>query len=280
MKKILILVLSALAFSAFAKETVTIIYAFSPADSIANYDRTLVEEANRIQDKYTFLFDTKPGAGNAIAANYVKNTPNTILATSSAFFIRPIFYPNESYNIADFQELMPQCDAPLSVSSARYRTWADVPKDRPLNMGVSGLGTTTHLTALQIVKKYPNIQVVPFKSTNDSMLSTVAGTTDFHVGFLSESELWASNDGKKLNILGVSGSAPQHLVVPKSVSADKFREWRAILVRAAQARSVRDAYAVDHCQPLDQMPDNQIQAWYYKSNAQWHKLSQGVSLDK
>ena len=122
MKKIITFVIFSLfSLSIVAKETVTIVFAFGPADSVANYGRSLADEANQIQNKYTFVFDTKPGAGNSIAANYVKNTPNTILATSSAFFIRPIFYPNESYDISEFRELMPQCEAPMVIATQKYK---------------------------------------------------------------------------------------------------------------------------------------------------------------
>ena len=91
MKKLLAILTIALSFAATAQENVTIYYAFSPADSMANYSRALAKEANRIQTKYNFISDTKPGAGNAIAANFVKANPNTILHTSSAFFVRPEF---------------------------------------------------------------------------------------------------------------------------------------------------------------------------------------------
>jgi len=264
---------------------------------MAAYSRTLVEEANHIQDKYTFVFDTKPGAGNAIAANFVKNNSNTILATSSAFFIRPNFYPNESYNVNDFQELMPQCNAPIAISSTKYQTWADVPKDKPLNIGTSGLGVTTHLTSLQIVSKFPNVQVVPFKSTNDSILSMMSGNIDLHVGFLGESESW----GDKVHILGTTGpksvnhhpilagegfakivsnmDAPHHLVVPKSVPDEKFREWRKILVQAARAESVQKSYLIDHCYSMSEMKDQDLHAWYESQQAQWKKLSTGVKID-
>ena len=47
----------------FAKETISIVYGWTPGDSAANYSRTLVKEANDLQDKYQFIFDTKPGAG-------------------------------------------------------------------------------------------------------------------------------------------------------------------------------------------------------------------------
>ena len=106
MKKLLSVLLFAAALTTQAKDTVTIVYAWSPSDSIANMDRTLADEANKLQNKYTFIFDAKPGAGGSIAANYVAATPNTILATSSAFFVRPNVYPTESHDITAFKEVL------------------------------------------------------------------------------------------------------------------------------------------------------------------------------
>ena len=303
MKKFIAILFVALTIgTAQAKEIVTIIYAFSPADTMANYSRTLADEANKLQDKYTFIFDTKAGAGNAIAAQYVARTPNTILATSSAFFVRPNFYPNESYDINNYRELMPQCDAPLGVASTKYKSWKDVPKDQRLTIGVSGLGVTTHLTATQVAVKYPNLAIVPFKSTNDSILSMVGGFTDIHVGFLGESETWGADTSKnKVYVLGTTGdkiinkhptlvsqgfptmlgrmNAPHHLVIPNSVPEAKSKEWRDILVRAAKTKSVRGSYAVDHCDPLSDMDDDRIQPWFHAQAATWKKLSSGVKLE-
>ena len=305
MKKILVGIFFAItSMSSLAKETVTIVYAFGPDDTMANYSRTLVAEANKIQDKYTFLFDTKPGAGNTVAANHVKNTPNTILATSSAFFIRPVFYPNESYAVGNFKELLPQCDAPMGVASLRYKSWKEVPTDRPVTIGVSGLGVTTHLVALQLASKYPNLQIVPFKSTNNSILATVGGQIDLTVGFINDELRWttkATTADKRLTILGVTGTktianiaplikqgfpailglmnAPHHLVVPVTVSDAKFKEWREILFKASKAKAVQDTYAIDYAVPLDTINDDNIQPWYHKQDAQWKRLTLGVQLD-
>lgn len=289
---------------AHAKETVTIVYAWSPSDSTANYDRVLADEANKIQNKYTFLFDTKPGAGSSIATNYVANTPNTILATSSTLFIRPIFYPDQSYDLNNFKELMPQCNAPLAISSVKYKTWKDVPTDRPLTIGTSGLGVTTHLTALQIIKKYPNVQVVPFKSTSDSLLSMVGGQTDLHVGFISEAESWSKDNTdprRRVNVLGTTGihkiknyptlisagfpsalgsmSVPFHLVVPNRVSDAQAEELHSILSKAAKSRAVLDSYTVDSCIPFN-MDTAEMQAWFRAQTVQWKKLGSGVKLDR
>jgi tripartite-type tricarboxylate transporter receptor subunit TctC len=140
-----------------SKEVVTVVYSWTPADPAANYDRAIIKEANQIQDKYTFIFDARPGAGGGIAAHYVGNTPNTILATSSAFFIRPNLYPEQSHNINSFKEILPKCTAPFAVASGKYKSWKDVPTDKPLSIGISGMGTTTHVVATQLVKKYPNM---------------------------------------------------------------------------------------------------------------------------
>lgn len=304
MSKLLAILFAALTIASVqAKEVVTINYAFSQADSMANYTRTLVEEANKQQDKYTFVFDTKPGAGGAIVANWVKSNPtNGIAMTSSAFFIRPNFYPNESYDIADFKELLPECNAPIAISSVKYKSFKDIPANTPFTIGVSGLGVTTHLVALQLTAKYPNLKVVPFKSTTDGLLSMIGGNIDMSVSFLSEPEEWAKDGSKvRVNIIGITGdhaihghptlasqglpkkleslNAPHHLIVSSKVPDDKFKEWRAILVKAAKTKSVQASYAVDSCDPLNTIPDSDIQPWFNMQNSRWKELTYGVKLN-
>jgi len=301
MKKILALLLATLALSVQAKENITIIYGWNPSDVAANFHRTVAAEANKIQDKYNFIFDTKPGAGAAIAALYVAKTPDTVLATSSAFWIRPNFFPNESHRVDDFRELMPQCDAPITIVSAKYKSFSEVPKDGRLTVAVSGLGITTHLVATEIAKKYPNMIVVPFKSTAEAVISTLGGQTDFGVNFIGDSEQYTTSASKtRLYMLGVTGTqpvlgtktfasqgfdrtteslnAPAHLVVPVTWSDTKFKEVRAILVKAGRTQAVLDSYKPDHCQTLNQMPDEQIQPWFNVSNSRWKRIASGITL--
>jgi tripartite-type tricarboxylate transporter receptor subunit TctC len=293
-------ILLCLSAVAQAKETLTIIYAYNIADSVANYHRALALEANSIQDKYFFIFDARPGAGGAIASNYVLSTPNTILAHSTAFFIRPNVYPKESYDLSQFRELFNHCTASMAVTSAKYNNWKDVPAG-PVTVGVSGLGVTTHLAALQLQKKFPNINIIPFKSTTDSMFSMIGGNTDFHIGFISEAEQWTRKDKGAVNVLGITGAKtvsgyptlvsegfPQefaqmdvghHLVVPIGrFSEDKARELYDIFSKAAKAKSVRDAYAVDFCVPAG-TAYGELQKWYGFHTEYWKKLSAGINLD-
>ena len=299
MKKFLAILLSTVALSASAKETVTIFYSWTVGDTAANFHRSLAEEANKIQDKYTFIFDTKPGAGGSIAANHVLTTPNSIVATASAFFVRPNFFPNESHDIGQFKELLPECSAPAAITSKKYKSWAEVPTNSTLTIGMSGMGTTTHLIASQLLAKYPNLTIVPFKSTSEALLSVLGGNTDFAVNFLGDSAQY-TEEPNKIYVLGITGNisiagakplieqgfsknlavmnVPAQLLVPANLPNEKFKEWRSILVKAGRSKSVLNSYLPDHCQSINQMSDTDIQPWYNKQTADWKKLTTGITL--
>jgi tripartite-type tricarboxylate transporter receptor subunit TctC len=304
MKKLLATLLATISLSAVAqKETVTMFYSWSPADTAANFYRTLADESNKLQNKYTFIFDAKPGAGGTVAANHVLNTPNTIWINSSAAFIRPNLFPTESHDMSQFRSLMPMCVAPFVVTSTKYKTWKDVPKDGKLSIGISGLGATTHLVALQVASQYPNMQIVPFKSTTDALLATLSGNTDFAVGFIGDSDQYTRPDAtKRVYQLGMTGkesikgipllknqgfpavvadmSTPQQIFIPRKFPEEKFQEIRKIFVEAARSKSVRDANAADNCTPNNQIPTAELDQWFNGQLVLWRRLSATVKLDK
>ena len=290
----------AFALCAQAKENITLIYAFGVGDPMANYDRAVVAEANKLQDKYNFIFDVRPGGGSSIAANYVKNTPNTILATSGAFWVRPNFYPNESHNTADFKGILPQCDDSMSIASSKYKTIKDIPTDKPLNMAITGLGVVSHLIAVKFTEKYPNIQLVPYKSPTEAIAALLGGQVDFAVGYVGDQER-LSTEKTPIYILGVTGKTrvnghptlvsgglspllgdsdnPNQFFVPVTWSNEKYKEIRSILVKASNTKTVRDAYASNYCKSLDQMADKDIDRWFANQERHWKKLSEGVKVN-
>ena len=302
MKKILAVLLAALALSAQARENITIIYGFSAADNAANYSRNLAEEANKIQDKYNFMFDVKPGAGQVIAFNYVKDQPNHIFMTSGAYWLRPNFYPTQSYDVNEYRTIMTQCSVPFAVASGKYTNWKEVPKDQPITIATSGLGVVSHLTALQVQKAYPNATIVPFKSTTDALVATLGKQVDFAVGFVGDVEKYSSETSKaKLNILGTTGpkyvgkypnlssqgfpaalakmNTPYNLMVPRSFPEEKAREIREILLKVENKKTVRDSYALDYCQPF-QVPEKDLARWWDEQNQYWTSLTVGVKIDQ
>ena len=302
MSKILAALLAAFTLTAAqARENITIYYAWGPGDSVANYHRTIAAEANKIQDKYNFIFDTKPGAGGAIAARTVLGQPDTILAHSTAFFVRPVVFPNESYEVAKFKEQYVHCMAPMAVTSTKYKSVKDVPANA--SVGISGLGVTTHLAAIELKKKYPELNIVPFKSTNDSMLSMVSGQTDLHIGFISEAEQWSkenSSSDRKVTVLGITGNkvvngyqplvkqgfdksfadmnVGHHLLVPANVDETTRNEFYQIFLKASQTDAVRAAYAVDYCEQ-QLVPYRGLNNFFAFHTAYWKKLAGQVKLD-
>lgn len=304
MKKLLLLLALVSSLTVHARETVTLVYSWTAADNAANFYRALVDEANKIQNQYTFVFDTRPGAGGTVAAKHVlANATNTLWINSSAGYIRPNLFPAESHNMADFRSILPMCVSPFVISSTKYKTWKDVPTNAKLSIGMSGLGTTTHLVSIQIAKNYPNMTIVPFKSTSEALINVLNGAVDFSVGFHGDSEQYTRSDSpRQVYWLGQTGrnsikgtdllsnqgfsrdlldmSTPQQIFAAKTLSEDRFKSMRKVLVEASRARSVRDANAADNCIPNNQMPDNQIDAWFDAQVNQWKRLTVDVKLDK
>jgi tripartite-type tricarboxylate transporter receptor subunit TctC len=205
--------------------------------------------------------------------------------------------------MADFRSILPMCVSPFVVSSVKYKSWQEVPKDATLSIGMSGLGTTTHLVSLQIAKNYPNLTIVPFKSTSEALLSVLNGTVDLSVGFHGDSEQYTGpGSNKQVHWLGQTGrasikgtellanqgfskdlldmSTPQQIFASRKLSNERFASMRKILVEASRVQSVRNANAADNCVPNNQMPDTQLDTWFNGQVVQWRRLTQGAKLEK
>lgn len=299
MKKLLLVGAFALAtVSAQAQQTVSIVWPFGMGDTQAQYSRSLVEELNKNQKKYNFILENRPGAGATIGAKHVASTTNSVLSASTAFFVRPNFYPEESHSVSDFRPLMTQCAAPMVIVSKKYRSWNEVDKSKPINIGISGLGATSHLMAMEIIKRYPNAQPVPYKGTREASMDVISGNLELSVAFLGEVEGFL--DKGDLYALGISGrrvvrGVPtlesqgfagvgevvnmHSLQVPKSMPEAQYAELRSMVVQAARADSVQRAYAVDYCEPSN-LDAAATQRWFDGQVALWKRLSQGVKLAK
>lgn len=286
------------AFSAQAQQQISIVWPFGMGDTQAQYSRSLVEELNKAQKKYTFILENRPGAGATIGAKHVAATPNSVLAASTAFFVRPNFYPEESHSVSDFRPLMTQCAAPMVIVSKKYKNWREIDKTKPINIGISGLGATSHLMAMEIVKLYPNAQPVPYKGTREASMDVVAGNLDLSVAFLGEVEGFL--DKGDLHALGISGRRPvrgiatlesqgfagvgevvnmHSLQVPRSMPEAQYAELRALVVEASRTDSVQRAYNTDYCLTSN-LDSAATQRWFDSQVTLWKRLSQGVKLAK
>ena len=278
-----------------AQQIVTLVYPWTLGDSMAGVMMTMLEEANSQQTRYRFLIESRPGAGSAIAANHVIRTPNTILSTGASVWLRPIFYPRESHDPQKLRTLLVQFDCPFAVTSGRYDSWAQVPRDQPLTIGTSGLGVVSHLTALQVQKRYPQLAVVPFRSTSEALQNAVGRHVDFHVGFVRQAEEFVAKT-PGVTILGVTGdrqvqdfrplitqgfaqvlsdvTLTHFLMVSRTTDEKLANEWSAILRQAMQSPRVRQLYAQDYCQSLTHIKDTQ--AWEQQQITLWRSLTRNM----
>jgi tripartite-type tricarboxylate transporter receptor subunit TctC len=298
MKKLLVAVALATSWAAHAQQTISIVWPFGMGDTQAQYSRSLVEELNKNQKKYTFILENKPGAGATIGAKHVLTNPNTVLSASTAFFVRPNFYPAESHNVADFRPLMTQCAAPMLIVSKKFKSWKEISRDQKINIGISGMGATSHLMAMEIVKRYPNATPIPYRGTREASIDVIAGNLDLSVAFLGEVEGFLEKG--ELTALGISGKRSvqgiptlesqgfagvgevvnmHSLQVPKTMPDAQYADLRSIVVGAARAETVQKAYAVDYCEPSN-LDSAATQRWFDNQTVLWKRLSQGVKLDK
>jgi len=186
----------------------------------------------------------------------------------------------------------------MLIVSKKYRSWEDIDPNQKLNIGISGMGATSHLMAMEIIKRYPNAQPVPYKGTREASLDLIGGNIDLSVAFLGEVE--SLLDKGDLVALGISGKKSvrgiptlesqgfvgvgevvnmHSLQVPKTMFEAQYRELRNMVVTAAKTASVQKAYATDYCEPsnLDAVA---TQRWFDGQIALWKRLSQNVKLDK
>lgn len=298
MKKIIAMVLFAISMTAQSAQTVNVVWPFNIGSTQANYARALITEANKTQNKFAFVLENKTGAGSSIAANYVANSRElSIMAATSSFFIRPNFFPNSSHHIDQFNPLMIQCAVPMIAVSSKYKTLKDIDPAARLTIGVSGLGTTTHLLTAEMKKKHPGLAAIPYNGTMEPIKDMLGGTLDMAVGFPGELKQFI--DDKQLNVIGISGPKnasgypslqslgfvgtefvinTHFLAIPKTVPADTAKQLRDILNQASKTKLVRDAYAVDDC--VDGNVDEAKTArWFDEQVRYWQRVTYGIKLD-
>lgn len=161
------------------------------AGSITDIVPRVVFEQLSTQLGQPIIVENRPGAAQTIGANAVaKSEPDayTLLVNSAAHVIAPSLHPNLSYDPArDFAAVIPLGVVPnaLVVSAGRFKTVGDLvaaAKARPgaMNFASAGVGTATHLSAMQFQSSAGIKAVhVPFKGGPEAMTEVMAGRIDF-----------------------------------------------------------------------------------------------------
>lgn len=288
-KKLVLVALLAVSSMAIAAEKITLVWGFSPAANQANFYRALVAEMNRIQDKYEFQFETKPGAGGAIAARYVlQNQENTLFGTTSTFFIRANFDKETGYSIDSFQPVFVQTvGAPVALFSTKYKNLKDINKSAELSTSISGFGSHSHLMASMLHETYSEILIVNYPSLVDANKDVLGQHINTGINWLSEIE--TSADSGLTTVLGITGtrevkghktlasqgikgleqfSTNTSIQAGSGMSEQRVKEIYTLLREANKSPTVTQYYAKEYSTPVDysqaqtvQWFNNQVKFW-------------------
>jgi tripartite-type tricarboxylate transporter receptor subunit TctC len=279
----------------FAAETIHIVWGFNMGSNQANTVRIMIEEINQMQNKYKFVIDSRPGAGGTVAANAVAASPqNTIVSMSSSFIIRPLFESDlaATHNLENFTPILVQGNgSPLVFVSKKYRSFDEVLGANNINIGVSGIGSISHIAAQQIILKNNSAQIVNFKNSIEAVTAALGGHIDIAVTFISDIE---SFDKSMINVLAYTGNGygienkklllknkgftdsenlTSNFAIFASRNMDpvKFKELHEILMLANFRPAVVENYRRDFLTPVALNID-QSRNWYNNQIKFWKTL--------
>ena len=300
MKKLYLFALALItSATAYAQQNVSIVWPFSVGSNQVNFIRAIIDEAHKQQSKYRFVVEFKSGAGGTVAAQHVVRDHNqlNLLSSSSSFFVRPVFYPNESHRTEDFRPVYIECvGQPMAILSSKYRTMDELRQQRRLTIGV-GLGSVTEAAARELQKHLPNTQLdfIPYGGTLPAVQDVLAGNTDLAASFISDTRQFVESG--KLNVVGTTGTRDfdgyktfhsqrikgfedlvgNYLIMaPARISVQQAEELHNILRRAAQASTtLRGFYDADVCAGVD-LTWRQTQDMYQRWQQYWPEKLQTV----
>jgi tripartite-type tricarboxylate transporter receptor subunit TctC len=204
------------------KEDINIVWGFNIGSAQANVLRTMVSELNKTQSKYNFTLVHRPGAGGTIAANAVSSNPqNTVVGMSSSFIIRPNYERKDVVQDLDkFVPLFVQgTGSPLVFVSKKYSSFDQVLKSPNLTVGVSGVGSISHLAANELASVNKNIIIANFKNMMDAATAAAGGHVDVAVAF--PSDIAGLIESNHVTVLAYTGR--HELVRVDGVLAHKFK---------------------------------------------------------
>lgn len=173
-RKLLVLATAvALSASVYARETISIVFPYTPTHGTTPVFYPLIEEANKLQDKYNFVFETKPGGDGILALNYMNQSP-----ANRVSIIAPGFVENADtgkVNESDYVHVAGLGDMCMGVFS-KYGDekigFASYKKGDEITIGGVGWGNGSHLIGLSVGEKY-NIPVrnIVFKSNREGLIN-------------------------------------------------------------------------------------------------------------
>jgi tripartite-type tricarboxylate transporter receptor subunit TctC len=299
MKKVLLMlwfITSITQVQAQTQERIPSVWAMNISNIQGSYYRATLEEANRIQNKYEFMVEHKPGAGGEIAAVYVKNQrTSALLGVAAAYFVRPYLY-KANYSFDQFKPIHVMATSPAALVT-KDRSLQDIIGQNTISIGTAGAGSLTHLMALKFKEYYPtkNVVMVNYKSSTEALQDVLGGHTDLTFEFLGDAEakgakilgLTGRNKIKNYPLLKDIGYANQadivgvYLILVKAdMPMAQYTEIQSILIKAEQSSRVQELYAADYSgKPTNLKTYSDYATWYDRTIQYFGKITEGQRVE-
>ncbi len=178
MKKILSVILLSLAASvAHAKETITMVVPAAASQSSTPLTLKTAEIANKLQSKYNFVVEFKPGANGVFGVKYMDQSPQNRVVG-----VAPAFIENSKNGLLNENDYVPihaagdVCWAVITNVGDTRRgldSLADL-RGKTVTVGGTGFGNAAHITSLLLAEKYGfKVKYVVFKANFDAVVNMV-----------------------------------------------------------------------------------------------------------
>ena len=289
------LTLSMAAMTASATQVVTVYWPFGIGDPVVTNLRALIDKANQIQNEYNFLIVAVPGAGGAIAARKtITSQEPAVLATTSAFFVRPMLFSDSGYTFDEFKPSLVMSSSPFALLANNKfdNTWTG-----NLSIGIAGIGSTTHIISEKIKQQYPKLTIVPYKGLSDSTNDVIAGHINLSFNLVRAAEQYpdikilgitGSNrikDYKLLSDIGIQGV--EHAVInvvivrPSTMSPTVSARIDEILKQANNDNPrLAEIYKQDSTTAYSLNTQAQKDEWYQRQIRELKKLTNGIKISE
>ncbi len=161
----------------YAAETISIQFGASASQpNTAPYLKT-IEIANKLQNKYEFVLEFKPGANGVLALKAMDQSPQNRLAT-----VAPAFVENAKsgfINENDYVPVVTQGDACWAIITNIGETAkgiASLNGQKEITVGGTGFGNAAHITAIKVAEKYGiKVRYIVYKSNYDALVNMAGG---------------------------------------------------------------------------------------------------------
>jgi hypothetical protein len=280
MKKILFLTLYFFSVLVNASTNVTVVWPFSSSSAHANMTRMLIDNANKIQNKYEFRIEFKPGAGGLIATNYVKNSDDKnirILSTTSSFYTRKILHDDKTYDIEDFYPLVFHCyKEPMVLYSLKHSNILDLKKNTQYSIGIN-TGSITSALAREIAKELNfNFNLIPYPGAIEVLRDVQGGHLELGIGFPASVKTYPNlnilyNTTEKINSNLSFFTGTYMLLLPSNQTNQIKTELSNIFTLAASSTEVSTI-----CNDLlginPKFSEKEKNKYYYWMHDSWKKI--------